>query len=73
MRGKGKWGREIFFGGRDMGRVLGVLVVGVLFPFAQIIAPLTHFVPEDTLPSATNALFTQTDQLFPSEEHKILP
>ena len=52
---------------------LVLVVIAVVAPelelLAQTIAPLIHLVPDETDPMLTNALFTQTDQLSPSEEH----
>jgi len=49
--------------------VVTAVVVPELELLIQTIAPLIHFVPDDTSPILTNALLTQTDQLKPSEEH----
>jgi hypothetical protein len=54
------------------GVVVFAVFTGVVTGFeaeSQTIAPLTHFVPDDTAPILTNAELTQTDQLFPSAEH----
>jgi hypothetical protein len=56
---------------------LVLVIIAVVAPelelLAQTIAPLIHLVPDETDPMLTNALFTQTDQLSPSEEHRITP
>lgn len=48
-----------------------VVVVGVVgFELeAHMMAPLTHFVPDDTAPILTKLPSTQTDQPSPSDEH----
>lgn len=50
-----------------------LVIIAVVAPelelLAQTIAPLIHLVPDETDPMLTKALFTQTDQLSPSEEH----